>query len=164
MPDKNGNMGYKLTDHIGYTFDRLGRFFLPGKIRRLSLGPRGLATTTPLAGQSLAGLRNRFPPAPPGGREGGSLPWGILGGSQGGRAASARRGLGRQPYHSRPAGWVSALPDLVSHPSSKKAGSNLGCPDVSSFTSLTLAYRTRIRSLVSLRSKATSTPMNASPT
>ena len=61
---KNGNMGYKLTDHIGYTSDRLGRFFLPGKIRRLSLGPRGLATTTPLAGQSLAGLRNRFPPAP----------------------------------------------------------------------------------------------------
>ena len=61
---KNGNMGYKLTDNIGYTSDRLGRVFLPGKIRRFSLGPRGLATTTPLAGQSLAGPRNRFPPAP----------------------------------------------------------------------------------------------------
>ena len=74
---KNGNMGYKLTDHIGYTPDRLERVFLPGKIRRFSLGPRGLATTTPLAGQSLAGPRNRFPPASPGGREGGSPPWGI---------------------------------------------------------------------------------------
>ena len=73
-------MGYKLTDHIGYTSDRLGRVFLPGKIRRLPLGPQGLATTTPLAGQSLAGPRNRFPPAPPWGTGGGKSPLGDLGG------------------------------------------------------------------------------------
>lgn len=53
---------------------------------------------------------------------------------------------------------------LVSQPLSENAGSRRGLIDLSNRPRVTFAYRTMIRSLLSLRSKATSTPTKDSPT